>query len=141
MSDAFKALDGDRDKHVIVNFDPAKLVELIDLNSDGLIDRKEFYAHFEHPLYYLVLEEVLTKPFTKLNRTMNSPLNYLFPSENSTIGEEEITLLLGKLDIDGSGTISRKEISQVFQANKNWAFSLFLDRIDRVQRALNLQTN
>ena len=89
-------------------------------------------AHFEHPLYYLVLEEVLTKPFTKLNRTMNSPLNYLFPSENSTIWENEIGFLLGKLDIDGSGTVTRKEIAKVFQANKDWAFSLFLDRIDQV---------
>jgi len=47
--------------------------------GDGLIDRAEFLAYFEQSFYQLVLEEVLTGPFTKVNATEKSVIDELFP--------------------------------------------------------------
>ena len=84
LNDAFESLGFNRNKDI---FDSFMLVKFIDQNYDGRINRAEFLAHFEEHLYQLVMEEVLTKPFEKVRSTAKSPIDQLFPLENSTIGE------------------------------------------------------
>ena len=100
------------------------------MNFDSKLDESEFMAHFESPLYYLVLEDVLTKPFTKITASKISPLAYLFPYSNSTINESQISDLLRNFDLDDSNTVTRQEIFQLFQTHKDLATHLFVDRIE-----------
>ena len=114
LNNAFLSLNGDLDKHILVDFDDSSLFRNIDIDGNGLIDKIEILSHFEHPLYYLVLEEVLSNGFKTLNNTVKSPIDYFFPSENSTIGEKEIGALLKKFDLDGDKSVTRSEIVQLF---------------------------
>jgi len=82
--------------------------------GDGLIDRAEFLAYFEQSFYQLVLEDVLTRPFTKVNATEKSVIDELFPDENSTLNEEDIRDLLVKFDLDGDKYVTRTEMVKLF---------------------------
>ena len=139
LQGAFEALDGDLNKQIHVDRDSFKLMQYVG-GGDGLIDRAEFLAYFEQSFYQLVLEDVLTRPFTKVNATENSVIDELFPGENSTLNEEDIRDLLMKFDLDGDKYVTRTEMVKLFQANKAWAIKSFAERIDLVQRNLNLQT-
>jgi hypothetical protein len=120
LNEAFESLDGDLDKKINVDFDPIQLLQNIDANSDYQIEQSEFMTHFEHTLYSLVLEDVLTNPITTLSqRPTTSPITALFPLQNSTINEDHISALLRKFDLDNSNIVTRAELSQTFQNHKH----------------------
>ena len=115
-------------------------MKFVDGSSDWQINRGEFLAHFEQRLYNLVLEDMLTNPIKEVIQGDKSAIDYLFPHENSTLSEKEISDILGKFDLDGDDVVTRGEMVRVFQANKEWVARAFVDRIDLVQKNLNLQT-
>ena len=81
----------------------------------------------------------MTNPDTLelMDSTKKSPIDYLFPLENSTIGEKEIGDILKKFDRNGNGMVSRKEMAQLFMENKEWVGGTFATRIEQVKRKLN----
>ena len=139
MYDAFNELDIDLDRKIYVDYDSSVLLAYVDGNYDRRVDRAEFLSRFEQSLYHLVLEDVLTNPDTLelMDSTKKSPIDYLFPLENSTIGEKEIGDILKKFDRDGNGMVSRKEMAQLFMENKEWVGGSFATRIEQVKRKLN----
>lgn len=141
LNNAYHALDGDFNDKISLKSDSFQLLKNVDANVDDRINRVEFLAHFEQHLYNLVLEDVFTQGFKKPNTRKESVLDKLFPYENSTIGEKEIKDLLSKFDLNGDEFVTRNELNQVFQTNRDLIVKYFEERIEKVEKKLILQTN
>jgi hypothetical protein len=76
------------------------------------------------------MEDALTNNFNQLKSMKKSPLDSLFPFKNSTIGEIEISAILKKCDLDKNELITRREMAQLFLANKDWVTTPFTHRIE-----------
>ena len=56
---------------------------------------------------------------------MMTPIDQLFPYKNSTIGTKEIADILRTFDLDGNKIVTKMELLELFEGNKQWIGALY----------------
>lgn len=111
---------------MISNLDVYSFISKHNTDYDRRLNKLEFLLAVNESLFNLVLEDALNsedpaKYYDRhsTNSSIEMELNRLFKTEDATLGEKDLALIIERLDLNNDQEVSRKEIHELFIANKN----------------------
>jgi len=123
INEAYFLLDADGESEHATEEDAKDLLNYVDTNQDGVVTRQELVDQFYQVFSDLAFEDALgySNPrqwladISEIDATVDqNELEKLFPTEGSTIGEEELRKIYRQLDLNNDGVVSREEIAALF---------------------------